>query len=79
MQVIAVTGPRRLTPEQYEQATRELNALVVCPNWHVGDATGLDALALKVACSSKVNFKMYQKKVNLPYPTVYTQVLLDWV
>ncbi|MGB7414331.1 MAG: hypothetical protein WA902_09000 [Thermosynechococcaceae cyanobacterium] len=67
MQIIAVTGPRKLTLEQHEQALRELNALVICSYWHVGDATGLDALALEVACSSEVNFELYQKKVNLPY------------
>ncbi|NJM99948.1 MAG: hypothetical protein HC800_24920, partial [Phormidesmis sp. RL_2_1] len=67
MQAIAVTGPRKLTPTQHEQALRELNALVGCSSWHIGDATGLDALALEVAQNCKASIELHQKKPNLPY------------
>lgn len=67
MQAIAVTGPRELTPTQYEQALKELKVLVGCPSWHIGDATGLDALAFEVARSTGANFELHKKKPNLPY------------
>jgi hypothetical protein len=67
MNSIAVTGPRCLTTVQQEQALRELEGLVSCRDWHVGDATGLDALAVTVAQLHGINFKLYCKREVLPW------------
>jgi hypothetical protein len=47
---IGVTGPRRLTPAEQKQAVRDLIQLLnSSTTLHAGDATGLDALARKLA------------------------------
>lgn len=67
MSAIAVTGPRQLTPTQYEQAFQDLTALATDSNWHVGDASGLDALAIEVGHKQNAHVTLYRKKQNLPY------------
>lgn len=67
MSAIAVTGPRLLTPEQYEQALKELTVLVTDSSWHVGDAAGLDALAVEIAHKHNAHLTLYRTKPNLPY------------
>jgi hypothetical protein len=62
---IAVTGPRHLTPAQLAKAKRELRELLT-PATHlqVGDAAGLDALALKLATGGVT---LHQKNPTLPW------------
>jgi hypothetical protein len=63
---IAVTGPRYLTKEQLTQAERELRQLLtpqIC--LQVGDATGLDALARKLAGGEVT---LHEKNQTLPWP-----------
>lgn len=64
---LAVTGPRHLTDEQHKQALRELDALTSCRIWHIGDATGLDALACYVAQRNGVIIELHQKNPQLPW------------
>jgi hypothetical protein len=61
----AVTGPRHLTPAQLAKAKRELRKLLT-PTTHlqVGDADGLDALALKLATGEVT---LHQKNPTLPW------------
>jgi hypothetical protein len=63
--MIAVTGPRHLTPSQLAQAEQELKALLT-PGTHlqVGDAAGLDASALRLATGGVT---LHQKKSTLPW------------
>jgi hypothetical protein len=63
--MIAVTGPRHLTPAQLAQAEQELRVLLT-PATHlqVGDATGLDALAVKLAIGEVT---LYEKNLTLPW------------
>lgn len=65
MTVIAVTGPRKLTPDQTHQATADLAELLT-PRTKllVGDATGLDALAAQLASGP---VELHQKKADIPW------------
>ncbi|MGB7414836.1 MAG: hypothetical protein WA902_11570 [Thermosynechococcaceae cyanobacterium] len=67
METIAVTGPRQITAEQREQALQELELLRRYPNWLVGDAAGLDALAQTVAQTHTLNIQVYEKRSDLPH------------
>lgn len=65
---IAVTGSRQLTPEQRIQAEAEIRNLLstgIPRKVHVGDATGLDALAWHLAMGH--NLTTYHKKSELPW------------
>jgi hypothetical protein len=62
--MIAVTGPRQLTPVQAVQAAAELRQLLTPrTTLHVGDAAGLDALARELA-TGPVN--LFEKNPALP-------------
>jgi hypothetical protein len=64
---IALTGPRRLTPAQQIQVEEDIKYLLSTGSprkVHVGDATGLDALAWKLAVCH--NLHTYHKKFELP-------------
>jgi hypothetical protein len=52
---IGVTGPRKLTPIQRNNAVIELmQLLTLCTTLHAGDATGLDALARELAVNDNL-------------------------
>lgn len=63
MTIIAVTGPRRLTEAETEEATPKLIPILKNKTLYVGDATGLDALAAELATT----VKCFEKKLHLPY------------
>lgn len=66
MQTIAVTGPRQLTAQQQTKAVADLHTLKTYPNWLVGDAPGLDALARSIAQTHQLNLQVFEKRSELP-------------
>lgn len=68
MSVIACTGPRKLNPSQTAKAKKELHQTFAgCEFLHIGDATGLDDLALHIAKQNKLPFLFYEKFLHLHY------------
>lgn len=67
MQTIAVTGPRQLTAQQRAKALSDLQRLKTSPNWLVGDASGLDALARSIAQTHHLNLQIYEKQSELSH------------
>ena len=67
MQTIAVTGPRQLTAHQRVKALSDLQRLKTYPNWLVGDASGLDALARSIGQTHHLNLQIYEKRSELPH------------
>jgi hypothetical protein len=62
--MIAVTGPRQLTPLQAAQAVAKLRQLLTLKTTlYVGDAAGLDALAKELATGSVT---LFEKNPALP-------------
>jgi hypothetical protein len=67
MHAIAVTGPRKLTPEQAKQAEQDLRHLLntgAPRQVHVGDAAGIDALVAYLATTHDLT--THYKNRNLP-------------
>jgi hypothetical protein len=65
MNAIVVTGPRKLTLDQVQQAAADLAKLLTSrTRLLVGDATGLDALATKLATGP---VELHQKNPALPW------------
>lgn len=68
MSVIACTGPRQLSPNQQAKVEKELHQVFAgCEFLHIGDATGLDGLALHTAKQHKLPFLFYEKFAHLHY------------
>jgi hypothetical protein len=70
---IAVTGSRKLTGREAEQALWDLDNLVCCHRWLMGDASGLDALAWRVAQKNSVVIDLYQVHNQLPIRARYAE------
>ncbi len=67
MQVVGVTGTRKLTERQMEQAIKKLRSLLdKATKLHVGDATGIDALARKCA-NAGVEIELHKTEGRKPY------------
>ena len=67
MQVVGVTGTRKLTERQAEQATKKLRSLLDKANkLHVGDATGIDALARRCA-NAVMEVELHKTEGRKPY------------
>jgi hypothetical protein len=73
MSVIAVTGPRRLSRAEHEQALADLKCLRTCERWLVGDAPGLDELARLVCWREALHTELYQVKPQLPDRARYAE------
>jgi hypothetical protein len=67
MKVVGVTGTRKLTESQIEKAMTELRKLLdKATKLHVGDATGIDAIALRCA-STGMEIELHETKGRKPY------------
>lgn len=67
MRAIAVTGTRKLEGGQTEQVMRELKEIDLGSGyWHMGDATGVDALALRMAQVKGTAYELHEKNPSLP-------------
>jgi hypothetical protein len=67
MSVVGVTGTRKLTESQIRQATRKLSALLdKATKLHVGDATGIDALARRCA-NAAIEVELHETEGRKPY------------
>jgi hypothetical protein len=67
MHVIGVTGSRQLTESQAARAVKELSALLdKASKLHVGDASGIDALAYKCA-SAGIKVELHETEGRKPY------------
>ncbi len=67
MSVIGVTGARKLTESQVKQALRELRELLdKATKLHVGDATGIDALARRCA-NTAIEVELHETEGRKPY------------
>lgn len=73
MSTIAVTGPRRLSPAEYDQVLIDLNSLPKAKQWLVGDAPGLDELARLVRLREALHLQLYQVKPQLPGRARYAE------
>jgi predicted Rossmann fold nucleotide-binding protein DprA/Smf involved in DNA uptake len=52
MHVVGVTGTRKLSESEAIKAAREMRSLLdKATKLHVGDATGIDAIAHRCACT----------------------------
>ncbi len=67
MSVVGVTGSRKLTESQVKQAVRELRELLdKSTKLHVGDATGIDAIAYR--CANKgMEVELHETEGRKPY------------
>lgn len=63
---IAVTGVRKLERGQFARVIAELRQ-IEADLWHVGDATGVDRLALLNAQAEGTPYQLHEKKPSLPY------------
>jgi hypothetical protein len=67
MNVIGVTGTRKLTEGQAAKAMKELSALLdKASKLHVGDASGIDALAYRIA-SDRTEIELHITEGGKPY------------
>ncbi len=67
MQVVGVTGTRKLTESQAEQATKKLRSLLdKATKLHVGDATGIDDLARRCA-NAGMEVELHETEGRKPY------------
>jgi hypothetical protein len=67
MNVIGVTGTRKLTEGQAAKAMKELSALLdKASKLHVGDASGIDALAYRLA-SDRREIELHITEGRKPY------------
>jgi hypothetical protein len=67
MHVIGVTGSRQLTESQAARAVKELSALLdKATKLHVGDATGIDALAYRCA-NAAIEVELHETEGRKPY------------
>lgn len=73
MSVIAVTGPRQLSPAEYEQAVADLTRLRTYERWLVGDAPGLDEVARLVCQREALHIELYLVKPQLPGRARYAE------
>lgn len=63
---IAVTGTRRLERGQVARVIADLR-LIDADLWHIGDADGVDRLALLTAQAKAANYTLHEKNRELPY------------
>lgn len=63
---IAVTGTRKLERGQFAQVIAELRQ-IEADLWHVGDANGVDRLALLTAQAKAATYTRHEKNPDLPY------------
>jgi hypothetical protein len=67
MIAIGVTGTRKLTERQAEQAVKELDKLLdKASKLHVGDASGIDAIAYRLA-SDRTEIELHKTEGRKPY------------
>jgi hypothetical protein len=67
MHVIGITGTRKLTECEAAKATRELRSLLdKAPKLHVGDATGIDALARRCV-NAEIEVELHETEGRKPY------------
>lgn len=63
---IAVTGTRKLERGQYARVIAELRE-IEADLWHIGDADGVDRLALLTAQAKAATYTLHEKNPELPY------------
>jgi hypothetical protein len=67
MTVVGITGTRKLTESETAKATRELRLLLdKATKLHVGDATGIDAIALRCA-NTAIEVELHETEGRKPY------------
>jgi hypothetical protein len=67
MTVVGVSGTRELTERQAAQATKQLRSLLDrATKLHVGDATGIDAIAYRYA-SKRMKVELHEIEGRKPY------------
>lgn len=62
---IAITGVRKLERGQYARVIAELRE-IEADLWHIGDATGVDRLALLTAQAKGTAYQLHKKNDELP-------------
>lgn len=72
MVIVGITGSRRLTPSQAEQVATDLT-LVEAELWHVGDASGVDALAWREAVARGDPRIRYKPEPGIPIRVALAQ------
>jgi hypothetical protein len=67
MHVVGITGTRKLTESEAAKAARELRSLLdKATKLHVGDATGIDALAVRCA-NAGTEVELHKTEGRKPY------------